>query len=323
MFRRKLSKNPALNQFIQGELSRPCHSSAHALTDAILRRHGEKVVAILFYGSCLRQKPEDDPPEGIQDFYVIVDRLNDAYQGRCAAFANRLLPPNVFYIERSWRERKVRAKYAVVSLHQWRYFTSSKAFHPWLWARFAQPAAMLYGRDSNANAEVSSGIVQATTTMLSASLPLIEEGATSRELWLEALSRTYKSELRPESTDRANAIYEADRERYDAVAPLVLEALVNVPVKIASEGQIETSFSKRDKQRAARRWKFRRFIGKPVSVLRLMKSLFTFDGGVDYALWKVERHTGIQVPISKFERRHPILASPKLLWRVYRLSAVR
>ena len=60
-----------------------------------------------------------------------------------------------------------------------------------------------------------------------------------------------------------------------------------------------------------------------MSVLRLLKSLVTFDRGVDYALWKVERHTGVQVPVSKFERSHPILTSPKLLWRVYRLSAVR
>ena len=58
-------------------------------------------------------------------------------------------------------------------------------------------------------------------------------------------------------------------------------------------------------------------------MLRLIKSLFTFDGGIDYALWKVERHTGIHVPLSGFERRHPILNAPRQLWRVYRLSAVR
>ena len=78
-----------------------------------------------------------------------------------------------------------------------------------------------------------------------------------------------------------------------------------------------------ERTRTGRRWLTRRLIGKPLSVLRLMKSLFTFDGGVDYALWKVERHTGVRVPISNFERRHPILTSPKLLWRVFRLSAVR
>jgi len=323
MPKKRFDTDPALDQLIQAELNKPCHSSARALTDAILRRHGERVVAILFYGSCLRQEPDDDPPEGIQDFYVIVDRFKDAYQGSFAALANRLLPPNVFFIERHWQEQRVRAKYAVISLNQWRRFTSAKAFHPWLWARFAQPAALLYGRDSNANAEVTDGIVQAVTTMLSASLPLIDKDATSRDLWLEALSQTYQAELRPERADRVASIYEADRARYDAVSPLALKALVNVPIKITPEGQIETSFSKKDKRRAVRRWKFRRFLGKPISLLRLMKSLFTFDGGVDYALWKVERHTGVQVPISKFERRHPILTSPKLLWRVYRLSAVR
>ncbi|MGI9493927.1 MAG: hypothetical protein ACR2QF_16140, partial [Geminicoccaceae bacterium] len=129
-------KECTLRHFIQQELKKPCHASAHALADAILRRHGEQVVAILFYGSCLRQEPSDEPPEGIQDFYVIVDRFRDEYQGRCSALANHFLPPNVFYVERRWKNRKVRAKYAIVSLKQWRYSTSFKAFHPWLWARF-------------------------------------------------------------------------------------------------------------------------------------------------------------------------------------------
>ena len=318
-----IGNESTLRRFIQQELNKPCHSSARALADAILRRHGERVVAILFYGSCLRQEPDDDPPEGIQDFYVIVDRFKDGYQGWCSALANRLLPPNVFYLERRWQDRNVRAKYAVISLKQWRHFTSVKAFHPWLWARFAQPAALLYGRDSDAASEIKDGVAQAVMTMLGASLPLISKDAAPRDLWLEALSQTYRAELRPERSDRATSIYEIDRERYDDITSLALKELDRLPVNMTADGRIETSFSMRDARRAKRHWTFRRLLGKPISVLRLMKSLFTFDGGVDYALWKVERHTGVQVPISRFERRHPILMSPKLLWRVYRLSAVR
>lgn len=323
MAKTKPDTDPALRHAIQQELGKPCHSSAHALANTILRRHGERVAAILFYGSCLRQDPSDEPPEGIQDFYVIVDRFKDAYQSWWSALANRLLPPNVFYVERRWQDRTVRAKYAVISRRQWRHFTSAKAFHPWLWARFAQPTALLYGRDSVATSEITKGIVQAVTTMVGTALPLIKQPASLRDLWLEAFSQTYRAELRPESADRAVSIYEVDRERYDNVTPLALKKLSHLPVKITADGRVEANFSRRDKRRARRRWKFRRLWGKPLSVLRLMKSFFTFDGGVDYALWKVERHTGVRVPISKFERRHPILTSPKLLWRVYRLSAVR
>ena len=310
-------------QFIRQEIERSCHASAHALADAIRHRHADTVSAILFYGSCLRQDPSDEPPEGIQDFYVVVDKLKDAYSGWWPAFANRLLPPNVFYVEQTWQNRTIRAKYAVISRDQWCHFTSENAFHPWLWARFAQPVALLYTRDEARRTEITDGIIQAVTTMLGASLPLIRSPAGVRDLWLQALKQTYRAELRPESADRASLIYETDRERYDTITRLALQQLSALPIEIKADGLIETSFSAKEKKRARHLWMLRRLWGKPLSVFRLIKSLFTFDGGVDYALWKVERHTGVRVPLSHFERRHPILTAPRLLWRVYRLSAVR
>ncbi len=313
----------ALSRFLRQELDKPCHASANALADTIRRRHGDTVTAVLFYGSCRRQGPGDDPPEGIQDFYVIVDRLRDAYPGWWPALANRLLPPNVFYIETTWRDGTVRAKYAVISREQWRHGTSARAFHPWLWARFAQPAALLYGRDESSRYEIAEGVANAVTTMLRSALPLLGPPASSRDLWLEALGQTYRAELRPESAERAISIFEADRERYEAITPPVLEQLGTLPVEIGGDGRIKTHFTANATRSARRAWTLRRLLGKPLSVIRLMKSVFTFDGGVDYALWKVERHTGVRVPVSNFERRHPLLTAPRLLWRVYRLSAVR
>ncbi len=64
-------------------------------------------------------------------------------------------------------------------------------------------------------------------------------------------------------------------------------------------------------------------LGKALTVLRLMKGVFTFDGAVDYAAWKIERHSGITPKLSPWQRRHPILASPALLWRLYRQGAFR
>ena len=163
---------------------------------------------------------------------------------------------------------------------------------------------------------VTVAIASAVTTMLKESAPLKETPAIAKDLWLEALRQTYRAELRPEGAGRAAKIIDADPERYDRMAHLVFET-------DPAGGPIATGFDEAAAARVRRRWFWRRFFGKPLNVLRLMKSLFTFDGGVDYALWKVERHTGVRVPISSFERRHPILTSPRLLWRVYRLSAVR
>ncbi len=299
------------------ELRRDVHPSSVALAKAIRDRHGATVAAVLFYGSCLRQDPADQPPEGIQDFYVVVDHYQDAYSSRWQAFANHLLPPNVFYIERTWCEHTVRVKYAVVSSAQFSRGTSSAAFHPSLWARFSQPVAMLYARDEDAGNEMAGAIAEAIRTMLRASAPLVASPASPADLWQAALRETYCAELRPESTERAATIYQADAERYDRVARLVFSNLLRDDGRIAIQATVE------DTDRARRSWRWRRLLGKPLSVLRLMKSLFTFQGGVDYALWKVERHTGVRVPVSGFERRHPILNAPRLLWRVWRLSAVR
>ncbi len=298
------------------ELMRPCHPSSEALARAMAERHGETVAAVLFYGSCLRQDPGDEPPEGIQDFYVLLDRYRDAYAGRLAAIANRILPPNVFYIERPWQGRTVRAKYAVIALDQFRHGTSSRAFHPWLWARFSQPTALLFARDDFSRETVTAAVAEAVSTMLREAAPLAPSRPDERQLWLTALGLTYGTELRPESADRAALIYETDSARYDRMAHLVFG-------RTRAGGPIDTGADEPARRRARRRWRMRKALGKPLTVLRLMKSLFTFDGGVDYALWKVERHTGVRVPITSFERRHPLLTSPRLLWRVVRLSAVR
>ena len=61
-----------------------------------------------------------------------------------------------------------------------------------------------------------------------------------------------------------------------------------------------------------RRW------GKPLNVVRLVKAAFTFDGAGRYAAWKIERHTGVPVPLTPWQERHPILAAPGVLWRVRR-----
>jgi hypothetical protein len=58
-------------------------------------------------------------------------------------------------------------------------------------------------------------------------------------------------------------------------------------------------------------------------VLRLVKAVFTFDGGADYVAWKIQRHSGVRVDISDWQRRHPLLASPVLAIRYWRRGAFR
>jgi hypothetical protein len=55
----------------------------------------------------------------------------------------------------------------------------------------------------------------------------------------------------------------------------------------------------------------------------LMKASFTFQGGIDYIAWKLERHTGIPVEVSPRVRRHPLIYGWGMLWRLYRRGVFR
>ena len=70
-------------------------------------------------------------------------------------------------------------------------------------------------------------------------------------------------------------------------------------------------------------WSLRHALGKPLNFVRLMKSAYTFDGGVDYLIWKIERHSGVRMGVTPWQRRHPILASPYVLWQLKKRGAIR
>ena len=54
-----------------------------------------------------------------------------------------------------------------------------------------------------------------------------------------------------------------------------------------------------------------------------MKAAFTFKGGLDYAVAKIARHTGVVVEISDADRRHPLLAGIRVFLEARRRGGVR
>ena len=70
-------------------------------------------------------------------------------------------------------------------------------------------------------------------------------------------------------------------------------------------------------------WRWRRFEGKALSVLRLAKASATFAGGADYIAWKINRHAGTQIRLQPWQQRHPLLAAVSLLPRLLKSGAIR
>jgi hypothetical protein len=293
---------------IARELAEPVATPIAAVADAIRARHAEAALAVLFYGSCLRQ-PETLLASSLLDFYLLVNDYRAAYGGGLMSLANRLLPPNVFYLEVAHAGAILRCKYAVISLAQFREGVGRGAQSVSLWARFSQQSRLVWSRDASITSAVVSAATDAVVTMMSSTLPLMESTASPEATWQRAFTETYRAELRPEDAGRASELVAVDLERYRRVTETARALLAHEPPMSVID--------------CARAWQKRRRTSKLLNLVRLLKATFTFDGAVDYALWKIKRHSGVTVPVSDWQRRHPFLSAPVLAWKLYRRGAFR
>ena len=286
---------PALRDLVAEELLTPVDPKVAAMASAIAAKHAPASRAVLFYGSCLRQKQF----EGLMlDFYLIVSDYRSAYGKSWLATANRLIPPNVFYFEHDG----LVAKYAVLSEADFYRLNGPETRNVSVWARFAQPSRLVWAADDEAGSNTIAAITRAAPTLLAAAQP--SDGEQPLDWWRRAFALTYSAELRAERQGRGTSVVDTDRERYERFSG---PAIAAIPALMARPSS----------------WARRRVEGKALSVIRLAKASFTFAGGVDYIAWKINRHAGTDIQIKPWQRRWPLLAAISLLPRLLRSGAVR
>src|SRR6476469_10010722 len=182
-----------LRALVAEELALPVDPRVSAMAAAIAAKHGEASRAVLFYGSCLREKKLD----GLMlDFYLIVSDYRAAYDKGWLAAANRLIPPNVFYFEHDG----LAAKYAVLSEADFHRLNGPETSSVSVWARFAQPSRLVWTADEQARDRAIEAVSRAAPTLLAAAGPLAAE--VPLDLWRRAFALTYSAELRAERTGR-------------------------------------------------------------------------------------------------------------------------
>jgi hypothetical protein len=313
----------SLADMIRAQLEQEPPPGLEPVCETILSRFGDAVVGVLFYGSCLNQ---GDQVEGVVDLYVVVSDYRTAYGDRGSRLLARILPPTVGYLEQKSGEQCIRAKYAVISMRDFRRGTSGRWFHSYLWGRFAQPSLLLAARDEAARDELIECLASAIRTLLQRTLPLAPTPADSVDLWAHALGLSYRAELRPESAERAHNLVIAGRCYYQQATKLYAGTTARL-TELAEPGPdgpvFETDFGWWSRWRTRFAWGVRRITGKIMTVARLLKALGTFEGGLDYAVWKLERHTGVRVVLSERTRRRPWLYVWGELFRLYRSGALR
>src|SRR5689334_12397241 len=290
---------PDLRALIAEELSLPVDPRVVGVAQAIAAKHGASSRAVLFYGSCLRQKQLD----GLMlDFYLIVSDYRAAYDKRWLAVANRLIPPNVFYFEHDG----LASKYAVLSEADLAHECSPEAWTTSTAARFAQPSRLAWSADEAAAKRAIDTVACAAPTLLGWTRPLAPDASTE-ELWKLAFRQTFHAELRAERLSRPDALVDADPKRYERVGAAALDA----------------TKASMNREQAERWWRRKQGHGKRYSVFRLAKASATFAGGADYIAWKINRHTGAGIELKPWQRRHPLLAGISLLPKLLRSGAVR
>lgn len=299
----------------------PVDARIRAVVDALLARcRREKVVGVLFYGSSLWSPHRAH----LIDLYLLVDTPRAAGFGRIAATLNRVLPPNVIYLEtvQPDGDGALGAKVSVVTWQQFQSGAIGRSATPNIWARFAQPCRLVHARDGDARSAILDALTAATITFHRKLLGLLPTRTPPRELWRRGLIETYARELRSEAPARARAIVDAGGPALTDRTPPAIGCLAPDAV-LTDDGDVDVRLAVWQIRRARLASRIARPVGKAVSIARVIKAAFTFAGGIDYVSAKIERHSGIAVRPTAFQRRHPLIGGWPLLWRIYRRGGLR
>lgn len=260
---------------------------------------GPDVKAILFYGSILRT----GDLSGVLDYYVLTDAPRPP-----------AIWPEVGYRELVIGGRTLRAKIATMPLATFARACRGDSRDTTIWARFVQPAALVWSEGGEA--AVAEALADAVATASRFAAALGPEVGDTDQFWRALFRATYAAEFRVEAGGREAQIIGHDPGRYAALLPLGW-ARAGVAFDQA-DGTFHVRLSDRERRAILARWAQVRRWGKPLNISRLVKAAFTFDGAARYAAWKIESHTGVPVPLTPWRERHPILAAPGVLWRVWR-----
>jgi hypothetical protein len=306
---------PSLHHLVARELSEPVDQRVCAMAAALAARYPGAARAVLFYGSCLRERQL----EGLMlDFYLIVSDYRSAYGRSWLAHANRLIPPNVFPFEHNG----LVAKYAVLSEADFARECSLDARSVSVWARFAQPSRLVWAADDSARSGALAAVAQAAPTLIEMTLPVLDAAAAPPaplDIWRRGFALTYGAELRAERGSRSGSIVDSDPGRYEQFGRAA-RAEIARRRGVGPNGEVPLIASP---ERMRKRWRTMQRKGKALSLVRLAKASGTYAGGIDYLAWKINRHSGAGITIKPWQRRWPLVAAVTLLPKLLRRGAIR
>ncbi|MET0545011.1 MAG: hypothetical protein ABWZ40_01755 [Caulobacterales bacterium] len=299
--------SPDLIAFARAELAAAAPAPVIEAARVLATQRGAG--AALFYGSNLRTGSLD----GVIDFYLLTP---GPHRKGLHGFAEKFLWPEVSYHEVTAQGATLRIKVATMPLSVFGAAAAGDKTDTTIWSRFTQPAALVWSADTQTTSAVESAVANAMQTAARfAALHGPERGA-AEDYWNALFRATYQAELRFEKPGRAKHILSGNNARYESLLPL---AWNSGGVRFSSDSTLlQPALSAAERKRLRSAWGWRQFWGKALNAARLFKAAFTFEGAARYAAWKVERHTGVPIPVTRLSERFPVLIAPTILWRLWR-----
>jgi hypothetical protein len=285
---------------IGAELAEPAPGAVQAFASSLA--DPARDAALLYYSSTLRT----GDLSGVLDFYRLTRR---PHRRGVRGLVEALLWPEVSYHEGTIGGRVLRAKVATLPLATFRRAAEGRTLDTTIWARFVQPAQLAWSADVACRSAAGEAVAEAVKTAARFAAALGPGEGTAEAFWTALFQRTYAAEFRFETTDRARQITAAAAERYAELLPLAWRE-AGVPFE-QEDGRLKVL------RRPRAGWGLRQLIGKPLNLARIAKGAFTFEGAARYAAWKIARHTGVEIEVTPFAERWPLLAAPGA-WRKVR-----
>lgn len=259
--------------------------------------------AVLFYGSNLRTGELD----GVLDFYLLHRGVQ-----------KERIWPRVSYHEWTHEGVQLRAKIAVMSLDQFAKAARGRSRDTTIWARFVQPAAVIWASAPDAENAVLSAIADAAVTAARFAAALGPHEGAEDAYWRALFRATYTAELRVEKPGREDSILAANHAHFAGLLPMAWAAQGIAYAE--QDGVLRPDIAPSHRRQLRRQWARVRALGKPLNLLRLGKASTTFEGAADYAAWKIARHTGVKLEVTPFRSRHPLLSAPYVLYKIWRIK---
>lgn len=283
------------------------------MCETISARHAGRVIGFLYYGSSLRQMNEGGK---MLDFYVVVDSYRKTHRNPIRAILNAAIPPAVYYVEITHEDGSLSTcKYSIISIKGFERRCGSSALLSTVWGRFSQPSILLHPSNDIIKSRIMTARANAVSHLAKVTAPLLSGSVTPVNFWARGLRESYRTELRPEASEtRSIEIVERYRERYVALSTCLFGPLSNDGAH---------NFAPSPNLSVKSRWFLRRLIGKPMTAVRVLNNAATFDGGLEYVLRKLHNHSGVTIDVTTSQRKHPVLWSPILGWKLWRKGAFR